>query len=106
MEDDGEVFKIITANRLRDGTIVYLHAESDDVMSWITDISAATAFGEHEIEAALLKAKRFQEECTVVDIYPTEVAGRNRPLTTREKIRARGPSIKYGHAAVEPDFSI
>jgi hypothetical protein len=42
----------------------------------------------------------------VVGIYPTEVAGRNRPLSAREQIRAAGPSIKYGHAAVQPDFSI
>lgn len=106
MEDDGEVFKIITANRLRDGAIVYFRLVSEDDISWVTDIGAATAFDEHEIETMLLKAKQFEEDCVVVEIYPTEVAGRNRPLTAREKIRARGPSIKYGHAAVEPDFSI
>lgn len=103
MDDDGEVFKVVTANRLRDGVIVYYAADGDH---WVEDIAAATSYDEQGITAALTRAKDFERACQVVGIYPTEVAGRNRPLSMREHVRATGPSVKYGHAAVEPDFSI
>lgn len=106
MEDDGEIFKVVTANRLRDGVIVYLQVAGDGTASWVEQIADATAFDEHEIEDALAQANPFVDDCLIIDLYATEVAGRNRPLSAREVVRAKGPSIKYGHAAIEPDFSI
>ncbi len=104
MEDQGEIFKVITANRLRDGVIVYY--VNDGAGAWVEDISAATPFDETSLAGALEKAKASEQACQVVGIYPTEVAARNKPLSARERIRAAGPSVKYGHAAVLPDFSI
>lgn len=106
MEEDGEIFKVITANRLRDGIIVYLKIINDRETAWVEAIGDATAFAEPEVEAGLARASGAEQDITVVGVYATEVAGRNRPLTARERIRAAGPSIKYGHAAVAPDFSI
>lgn len=107
MEDDGEVFKVITANRLRDGVIVYARAlAGGDAIEWVSQIGNATAYGESEIDAALKRAEQAVADCTVVGVYPVEVAGRNRPLSARETVRAKGPSVKYGHAAADADFSI
>jgi hypothetical protein len=103
MDNAGEIFQVVTANRLRDGVIVYFN-ETDN--TWVERIAEATSYDEHSINDALARAKTFEAACEVVGIYPTEVAGRNRPLSAREQIRAAGPSIKYGHAAVQPDFSI
>lgn len=105
MEDDGEVFKVLTANRLRDGVIVYARTLGTDI-EWVAQIANATAFGESEIEDALKRAERAVEDNMVVGLYPVEVAGRNRPLSAREAVRAKGPSIKYGHAAADADYSI
>ncbi|RMF07557.1 MAG: DUF2849 domain-containing protein [Alphaproteobacteria bacterium] len=104
-EDDGEVFKVITANRLDDGAIVYFRLD-DAVGDWVPDLKNATPFGEAEFADALEKARAFERDCVVLGVYEMEVTGRNRPLSARERIRARGPSIRYGKAATEPDFSI
>lgn len=104
-EDDGEIFKVITANRLDNGEIVYFNLDGDKA-EWVTAIKQATSFGEAEFEDALQVARRFQDDCIVIGVYEMEVAGRNRPLNAREKVRASGPSIRYGKAATEPDFSI
>jgi len=104
-EDDGEVYKVITGNRLDNGVIVYFRL-SDDGESWVTELKDASSFGEAELEDALLRARRFEDRNIVVGVYEMEVAGRNRPLNAREQIRSRGPSITYGKAATEPDFAI
>ncbi len=105
MEDDGEIFKILTANRLRDGAIVYFQIK-DGQPDWVTDIATATAFDEQAIDGATEIAQQSVTDCTVLGLYPIEVAGRNRPLSAKEIVRSKGPSIKYGHAAIAPDFSI
>ncbi|MDA5194962.1 DUF2849 domain-containing protein [Govanella unica] len=105
MEDGSEIFKVITANRLHDGVIVYARAQGTD-LDWVTQIANATAFGEAEITDALERAERAAAANIVVSLYPVEVAGRNRPLSARETVRAKGPSVKYGHAAVDADYSI
>lgn len=105
MEDDGEVFKVLTANRLHDGVIVYARV-AGGALEWVTQIANATAFGESEIDDALKRAGQAVANNMVVELYALEVAGRNRPLSAREAVRAKGPSIKYGHAAVDADYSI
>lgn len=104
-EDDGEVYRVLTANRLSDGAIVYFRVDGNEE-SWVTGLREATSFGEAELDDALARARVFEDNNTVVGLYDMEVAGRNRPLNAREEIRSRGPSITYGKAATEPDFSI
>ncbi|MEX1147723.1 MAG: DUF2849 domain-containing protein [Sphingomonadales bacterium] len=104
-DDDGEVFKVITANRLDNGDIVYFRL-GDDKGDWVTALKDATSFGETEFDNALAMARKFDDDCVVIGVYEMEVAGRNRPLNAREKVRASGPSIRYGKAATEPDYSI
>ena len=105
MTDGSESYKVITANLLREGSIVYLKTGSDD-LTWQPDIDAATMFPESEIDAVL---KRAEADPRVVSVYATEVAGRRSPISARERIRAKGPTVKYGHDALapeDPDFSI
>lgn|SRR5690606_10581396 len=109
MEDNGEIFRVITANRLRDGAIVYArwqNGEEGTDFEWVAQIANATAFGENELSDALKLAEKAAANNVVLGVYPLEVAGRNRPLSARETIRAKGPSVKYGHAAVDADYSI
>ena len=105
MSDGMEIFKIVTANRLRDGTIVYMQEDSGEI-SWRPSIADATPFDEAEIESAIDRAKAFEKSCLIVGIYAAEVAESNRPLGAREEIRAHGPSITYGTDAQTPDYSI
>lgn len=105
MSEGMEIFKIVTANRLRDGVIVYLQDDRGDA-TWTSSIAKATPFGENDIEAALERAKKYESDCLVVGIYAAEVTNHNNPLSVREDIRAHGPSVKYGADSLTPDFSI
>lgn len=105
MTDPSETYKVITANLLRAGTIVYL-VSGDDAPEWSAEIGAATVFPQAEIADALARA---EEDARVVGAYAAEIAGRRAPISARERIRAEGPTIKYGHDATapeDPDFSI
>ncbi len=104
-EDEGEKFRVITANRLDDGVIVYFRLDGEHG-EWVSDLKRASSFGESEFADALEGARQFERDCIVLGLYEIEVAGRNRPLSARERIRAQGPSIRFGKAATEPDFSI
>jgi sulfite reductase (NADPH) hemoprotein beta-component len=105
MNDGAETFMIITANRLRDGVIVYMHVDNGQ-MTWSPSVSKATSFSSDDVDAALAQAKEAETGNLVVGIYAAEVTGNNNPLSAREKIRAHGPSIRYGVDAGMPDFSI
>ena len=89
--------KIVTANRLREGDVVYL-ADDGDWSDWITDGGVAES---PEEEARLLAtAERAVEARLVIAPYLMEVARANgetgelRPLGQREIIRATGPSVR------------
>lgn len=88
---------IITANHLRNGLNVYFILEGADG-HWDTDISKATAFGEDDLDAAFDRAKADMADNIVVDCTVIAVDKNHIPLTARERIRAQGPSSKYGHA--------
>lgn len=103
--DPSETYKVITANLLLSGTIVYL-VSGDDALEWSAEIGAATVFPQAEITAVLTRAG---EDARVVAAYAAEIAGRRAPISARERIRAEGPTIKYGADATvpeDPDFSI
>jgi hypothetical protein len=106
MSDETETYMAITANRLRDGIIVYFR-EKDGATVWTTALADATAYAAGEdMEAALGRAKEFIKSGLVISVYAVEITGNNMPLSAREAIRAHGPSIKYGADAQMPDFSI
>ncbi len=88
---------IITANHLRSGLNVYFIQEGAD-SRWDTDISKASVFQEDDLAAAFDRATRDMADNIVVDCAVIPVDKNHHPLTTREKIRAAGPSTRYGHA--------
>ena len=100
-----ETFQVITANRLRDGAIVWMNQDS----GWVERVDDATVAAGDEIDALLKKAETDVEKNVVVEVYPVEVTGSHEPLSAREKVRAAGPSILYGEDAVptkRTDFDI
>jgi len=109
MKDTIEVYKVITANRLIDGIVVYLTKNGKD-LGWSTRIADAAIFHDSVVDRMLRLAERDVEANVVVGPYAIEVLGNHEPLGTRETIRASGrPSIGFGKDAVvpdEPDYTI
>ncbi len=99
--------RIVTANRLTDGTVVYLTAE-EDWSEWVGE--ARIAVGDEESAAVLALAERPEQRVRVVGPYLIEVAeenGRPRPVSNREIIRASGPTVRrdLGKQAVRPAWA-
>ncbi len=91
--------QVMTANRLRDGAVVYLAADG----SWSTNISdgavARDAVAAERLTAAGNQAAADQ---VVVGPYLIAVAVKDdgvEPVGTRERIRALGPSVSERPAA-------
>jgi hypothetical protein len=86
--------KIVTANRLTDGLVVYLDG-AGGWSEWVGDARVATRTEE---EAALLEfAERPTQAVLVVGPYLMDVAadgGVPRPVSNREVIRAKGPTVR------------
>ena len=88
--------QVITANRLRDGAVVYLAGDG----AWVTELACA-AIAEDAAAAAVLSqaGERAVAEQQVVAPYLIEIeTGPEgvRPKRYKELIRARGPSIRFG----------
>jgi len=85
--------QILTANRLRDGEVVYWKAGS-----WVEALSEAEVFSEKTpADAALKAADKTVRERIVVNPYLFEVrreGGILRPVKEREIIRAAGPTVR------------
>jgi len=84
---------IVTANRLRDGQVVWLAPEG----RWAEDIAAAEVFDNAAIEEAIARARIFEEQRVVLDVYGVELGSARPcpvPVTERERIRAAGPSVR------------
>lgn len=104
-DGDLEVYRVVTANRLRDGIIVYYNKDS----GWTADIRSATVASGEDIDAVTAAAEQDVKSNLVVGVYAIEIAGDHQPLTARERIRAEGPSIRFGDDAVpanNSDFEI
>lgn len=91
--------KIITANRLSDGVVVYLSAAG-----WLTEIAGAAVLNVPDaIEAGLATAAKAVANREVVDTAAIDVTlDDNRspvPVRLRERIRAFGPTVAFGEAA-------
>jgi hypothetical protein len=86
--------KMVTANRLDDGVVVYLVSEG----RWVERCRDGTAVADDDAAAELLAAaERDVGRCLVIAPYLIDVAlsdGAPRPLRYREVIRAAGPSVR------------
>jgi hypothetical protein len=87
--------KVISANRLADGIVVYAGRDG----SWSERLSQAKIFASKaEAEAGLLVAQNDAKRNLVVEpvvVEVTEDASGLRAVTLREAIRARGPTIDF-----------
>ena len=99
-----ETRKVITANRLRDGASVYMVRPCDGEQSgvaasdWSEDIALAwVGTTQDEQQAMLARAEAATQSCLVVGPYLIDVAGEGADRVAhslRERIRARGPTIR------------
>ncbi len=86
--------QIVTANRLDDGSVVYLDGKG----GWagrIDDSSRAESPEETDVLMAL--ANQAVADCVVIGPYLIDIAdedGAVRPLHYREAIRAKGPTVR------------
>lgn len=91
--------QVMTANRLRDGAVVYLAADG----SWSARfVDSAVAHDAAVADRLVATAGRAAADQVVVGPYLIEVAlrgGRFEPVGTRERIRALGPSVSERTAA-------
>lgn len=89
--------RVITANRLHDGSVVWMAADG----TWVPDIARAAASDSDETAAAALARARADEAAGgVIGVYEVEVElddatwpAMPRPVRLREKIRAGGPTV-------------
>lgn len=85
--------KVMTANRLGDGAVVYLDRRG----AWVEALGEALAAGEAEAQTLLERqAEAAVRRREVVGPYLFAVtleAGVPRPLGQRERIRAAGPTV-------------
>jgi hypothetical protein len=85
--------QVLTANRLRDGEVVYWHGGE-----WANSLSAAEIFDEEEpANSALADAGASVKARLVVNpyLFPVRIEGGDvRPVEEREIIRAAGPTIR------------
>ena len=85
--------KIVTANRLDDGLVVYLNGAG-----WSERIDDAQVAGDDAAaERLLARAEGPGQAVRVVDPYLIEVTragGVPQPVRHREAIRARGPTVR------------
>jgi hypothetical protein len=88
-------FQAVTANRLRDGAVVFRRADG----SWSLRVEeAATADTESDAQLLLASAARDETAALVVASYLIEIEhadGQVVPTVYRERIRAFGPSRAF-----------
>jgi hypothetical protein len=95
--------KVMTANLLRDGDVVYLTAAGAWSL-WLREAWVARDQGsEADLEAGAKQAERDQ---VVIGPYLMDVAESEagpQPIGTREKIRAKGPTVHphFGKQAMD-----
>ncbi|WP_346900060.1 DUF2849 domain-containing protein [uncultured Roseibium sp.] len=85
--------KVVTANRLLDGEVVWLGAENN----WVGELTRAKALETKEdVAAAMATAQQSIADREVVEAYEVDVVSEDGCLTPkrlRERIRAGGPTI-------------
>lgn len=96
--------KIVTANLLSTGTVVFL----GDDEQWVGAIAAARVFENAEsAEDGLAIGQRDAARAIVVDPFVTDNGpapdGKRGGMTLRDSIRAHGPTIRYLPADLQAD---
>jgi hypothetical protein len=90
--------KAITANRLDDGRVVFL----DELGGWVPTLVEARLLSDGAaLEQASAYAKAQHDARIVVEPYAIDVEivdGLPVPARIRERIRAQGPTVRYGDA--------
>ncbi len=85
--------RAMTANRLTDGSVVYLTRDG----GWSEKISdCLAADGDEDAERMKIVAERAEQSQRVIGAYLIDLSAAGdapRPLTLREAIRAGGPSV-------------
>jgi len=92
MAQKENALKAITANRLRDGTVVFLGPDA----GWVERLEDAALFEDAEPALAAAKAQADRDQFGV-DVYAFDVTvtdGQRLPVKTRERIRALGPTVR------------
>jgi sulfite reductase (NADPH) hemoprotein beta-component len=88
-------FKVISANRLGDGAVVFTAQNG----AWIEAIDQAALYAsEAEAQARLAVVREDVKRNLIVDPFLVDVAAdgdRLRAVSLRDEIRARGPTIDY-----------
>ncbi|HWA91857.1 MAG TPA: DUF2849 domain-containing protein [Rhizomicrobium sp.] len=81
---------MLTANRLRDGAVLYWKAGA-----WVERLAEGEIFAtQAEADAALAAAQDFVARNAVVSPYLFDVQDDGSPVKEREIIRAAGPSVR------------
>lgn len=91
---------VVTANRLRDGRVVW-YGPND---TWVEQIADAEILAVGADAPALEKARDWERREVVVDVYSVPVETEDAgivPVTMRERVRAIGPSVR-SDLAVNP----
>jgi len=87
------VFKMLTANRLRDGDVLYRKGDG-----WVLSLAEADVYAETAAaEAALAQAQAELPQNIIVAPYLFDVRRENgvlHPVKEREIIRAAGPTVR------------
>lgn len=104
MSDENDSFQIITANLLGSGGIVYMTLDGGQ-SGWSESISDAHIFEADQTDEMLAFTESEAAASVVVGAYPIEITGNREPLSARERIRAKGPSVAYGDDAVAANKS-
>ncbi len=84
--------KVLTANRLTDGAVVYLNASGD----WTRDIDQALRLEPEAAAAALARAEAQPELLVAPYLFDADEAGPIGRERLRETIRRGGPTV--GHS--------
>ena len=80
---------MLTANRLKDGTVLYWKGGG-----WVEELALGDVFaGQADADAALAEAQGFVARNGVVNPYLFDVHADGSPVKEREIIRASGPSV-------------
>ena len=94
--------KVLTANRLTDGIVVWYSRTNE----WVEDVNQADAVTDKEaiiwLEKIAAETLGQGQHCDVVLIEVDQTATGPRPLKLRERIRAEGPTIRFGNEAETP----
>lgn len=84
-----ELISVITANRFADGRVVWFTAQG----YWSVMLEDAQIFSsQSDLELAQEQAQKDVAAQYIVEFYPVELNTDHIPRTTREQVRAFGPS--------------